>query len=821
MKRIVFVLTMLLSVCLVSAQQNYHQKANYDLASRFSPKRLEKMIFSTSVDPHWTKSGNKFWYMYETSAGKKWVVVDPVKMTKTPMFDNDKLAANLTRIVKDPFDGKHLSIENLKFVRDDNWIRFEVKSSLEVEKKDTTKKGNAAKEKKVFYFEYNISADSLVELKDHKKPVAKPSWANVSPDQKWVVYAKSFNLYRMDTANMRKAALNEQDSTIVEEQLTKDGIQYYGYGEGFGESNVEQLANAKKRKYAPVMWSPNSQHFVVMRTDSRKVKDLWVLNSIAEPRPTLETYKYHMPGEKEAPVREMYLFAIADKKMQRIGVELFKDQEVAVWPAEMEKRMRDEEHRPMKWLGDDNRFYFSRTSRDLKKIDVCVYDITSSKVNVLVEERLNTYIEIRKPLFFNNGKEFIHWSEQDGWAHLYHYDADGKLKGQVTSGPWHVEEIEGFDEKTRTVYFTANGREAGEDPYYLHFYKAGLDGSGAKLLNSGDFDHAVVLDDAKKYFINNSSRVNTVPVSALYDANGKKVMDLEKADLSALMHAGYKFPEPFTAKADDGITDLYGVMYKPFDFDSTKKYPIIAYVYPGPQTESVNKAFGRSMDRIDRLAQFGFVVVTLGNRGGHPSRSKWYHNYGYGNLRDYGLADKKTVIEQLGQRHKYVDASRVGIHGHSGGGFMSTAAMLVYPDFFKVAVSSAGNHENNIYNRWWSEKHHGVREQITDKGDTTFLYAIEKNSELAKNLKGRLMLSTGDIDNNVHPGNTIRMANALIKANKRFDLVVLPGQRHGYGDMTEYHFWLMGDYFSKWLLGDFSQSVDIMEMNRDMPQNKK
>ena len=812
---------MVLSVCMVNAQQTYHGKANYELASRFSPKRLEKMIFSTSVDPHWVKSGNKFWYMYETTNGKKWVVVDPMKLTKTPMFDNDKLAAQLTRIVKDPFDGKHLSIENLKFVRDDNWIRFEVKSSLEVEKKDSTKKGNTAKEKKVFYFEYNVATDSLVELKDHKKPVAKPSWANVSPNQQWVVYAKNFNLYRMDTANMRKAALNDQDSTIVEEQLTKDGVMYYGFGEGFGESNVEQQANAKKRKYVQVMWSPNSQYFVVMRSDSRKVKDLWVLNSIAEPRPTLETYKYHMPGEKEAPTREMYLFGVADKKIQRIGVELFKDQEVAVWPADMEKKMRDEEHRPMKWLGDDNRFYFSRTSRDLKKIDICSYDIATNKVNVLVEERLNTYIEIRKPALFNNGKEFIHWSERDGWAHLYHYDADGKLKGQITSGPWHVEEIEGVDEKTRTVYFTANGKEAGEDPYYLHFYKAGLDGSGVKLLNSGDFDHAIVLDDANKFFINNSSRVNTVPVSALYDANGKKIMELEKADLSALMQAGYKFPEPFTAKADDGITDLYGVMYKPFDFDSTKKYPIIAYVYPGPQTESVNKAFGRSMDRIDRLAQFGFVVVTLGNRGGHPSRSKWYHNYGYGNLRDYGLADKKTVIEQLGQRHKYVDVSRVGIHGHSGGGFMSTAAMLVYPDFFKVAVSSAGNHENNIYNRWWSEKHHGVREQITDKGDTTFLYAIEKNSELAKNLKGRLMLSHGDIDNNVHPANTIRMANALIKANKRFDLVMLPGQRHGYGDMTEYHFWLMGDYFSKWLLGDFSQPVDIMEMNRDIPQNKK
>jgi dipeptidyl aminopeptidase/acylaminoacyl peptidase len=474
-------------------------------------------------------------------------------------------------------------------------------------------------------------------------------------------------------------------------------------------------------------------------------------------------------------------------------------------------------------MGDDTKFYFSRTSRDLKRIDVCAFDLASKQVKVLVEERMNTYLEVRKPLFFNNGKEFIHWSERDGWGHLYLYDSSGKMKSQITSGPWHVEEMEDIDDKTRTVYFTANGKEAGEDPYYLHLYKTALDGSGLKLLNPGDHDHSANLDDTRRFFVDNYSRVNTAPVSALFDATGKKIMDLEKADLSSLMHAGYKFPEPFIAKADDGITDLYGVVYKPFDFDSTKKYPVIAYVYPGPQTEAVNKAFGRGMDRVDRLAQFGFIVVTLGNRGGHPSRSKWYHNYGYGNLRDYGLADKKTVIEQLGQRFNYMDVSRVGIHGHSGGGFMSTAAMLVYPDFFKVAVSSAGNHENNIYNRWWSEKHHGVREQVSDKGDTSFLYAIEKNSELAKNLKGHLMLSHGDIDNNVHPGNTIRMANALIKANKRFDLVLLPGQRHGYGDMTEYFFWQMGDYFSKWLLGDFSQPVDIMEMNREIQQtgNKK
>jgi len=822
MKRL-FLFILLLTSFLANAQFTAHQKTNYELAARFSPKKLEKMIFSTSVDPHWMKTGNKFWYTYETPSGKKWYIVDPVKMTRTQMFDNDKLAAAITRIVKDPFDGKHMGLENLKFVKEEQWISFEVKSTEEETKKDTTKKAAATKEKKTFYFEYNIAADSLVELKDHKKPKPKPSWANLSPDQKWAVYAKNFNLYRMDSANLRKAIQNEDDSTIVEEKITDDGIENYGYGESYSETNVEKLANRKKRKSVFVMWSPDARYFTLVRTDSRNVKDLWVINSIAEPRPTLETYKYHMPGEKEAPQRELMLFEMASKKMSKINTSLFKDQEISVWPANADKRNRDDEFKPMVWLGDNTRFYFSRTSRDLKRIDICALDIAAQSVSVLVEERLNTYVEIRKPYFFNNGKEFIHWSERDGWAHLYHYDVNGKLRSQITSGPWHVEDIEAVDDKTRTVYFTANGKEQEEDPYYLHLYKAGLDGSGVKLLNSGDFDHAVSLDESKRFFVDNFSRVNTTPISALYDATGKKIMDLEKADLSSLFQAGYKFPQPFTAKADDGITDLYGVIYKPFDFDSTKKYPIIAYVYPGPQTESVNKAFGRSMDRIDRLAQFGFVVVTLGNRGGHPSRSKWYHNYGYGNLRDYGLADKKAVFEQLSQRYSYLDINRVGIHGHSGGGFMSTAAMLVYPDFFKVAVSSAGNHENNIYNRWWSEKHHGVREQVTDKGDTTFLYAIEKNSELAKNLKGHLMLSHGDIDNNVHPANTMRMANALIKANKRFDLVLLPGQRHGYGDMTEYFFWLMGDYFSKWLLGDFSQTVDMIEMNREVQQtgNKK
>jgi dipeptidyl-peptidase 4 len=551
------------------------------------------------------------------------------------------------------------------------------------------------------------------------------------------------------------------------------------------------------------------------------VKDLWVINSISEPRPTLETYKYWMPGEKDAPIPHVMLFDNDSKTGRELDIKQFKDQDISLMSAPSRVTTRDDDWRPAVWLGTNNQLYFSRTSRDLKRIDLCTVDINSGTVKTLIPERMNTYVETRRPGLVNGGSEIIQWSERDGWAHFYLYDGNGNLKNQITSGSYHCEDIVGIDEKKRVLYFTANGREPNEDPYFLHLYRVNFDGSGLRLLNPGEYEHSVSMNENEEFFVNNYSRVNTVPKSALYTAEGRKIMDLETADFTSLTAAGYRFPQIFKVKADDGITDLYGVLYKPFDFDSTKKYPIIEYVYPGPQTEAVNKSWTRGLDRIDRLAQLGFIVVTVGNRGGHPSRSKWYHNFGYGNLRDYGLADKKAAAEQLADRYNWVDINRVGIYGHSGGGFMSTAAMLVYPDFFKVAVSSSGNHDNSIYNRWWSEKHHGVKESVGEKGDTTFAYSIEKNPDLAKNLKGHLLLTTGEIDNNVHPANTIRMVNALIKANKRFDLLYLPGQRHGYTDMQEYFFWKMADYFSQHLLNDTDQTVDIIEMNREQEQSGK
>ena len=810
----------------IAQESAVNVKANYQLAARFSPEKLKRMIFSTSVNPQWLKNSNRFWYTYETSEGKRWYLVDPDARRKDVLFDHAQLAAQLTQIVKDPFDTQHIDIRNLRFTGDEQRVRFEVTSTKdtlksEEEREKSTNKADSLK-KKVFYLEYNLQTQHVVELADSLKPKPHLSWASFSPDTNTVVFAKNYNLYWMDRENYEKARKDEKDSTIVEHQFTTDGVQHYAWG---GDERTTTTGDDKKdkedkdkRKRARVIWSPDGRYFVVVRKDNRHLNALWVINNVGSKRPTLETYKYQMPGETDSTEQELHLFDFATKKPTQVPVAAFKNQTLSIWTTPRPRNAQPGDIDVNTWLGTNERFFMARSSRDLKRIDLMTVGI-DGKVNTLVEERANTYLDIQQPALINGGQEFVFWSERDGWGHYYLYDGDGNLKNPITSGEFYASDIVGIDENTRTLYFQANGREANEDPYYRHLYRINLDGSGIRLLNAGNFDHQSEMDENERYFVNTSSRVNTVPESALYNSAGELILRLETADLSQLFAAGYQFPEPFRVKADDGITDLYGVMYKPFDFDSTRTYPLIEYVYPGPQTEAVNKAFGRSMDRIDRLAQFGFIVVTVGNRGGHPARSKWYHTYGYGNLRDYGLADKKAAAEQLADRHPFIDINRVGITGHSGGGFMSTAAMLVYPDFFKVAVSGAGNHENNIYNRWWSERHHGVTEKVSAKGDTTFSYAIEKNTELAKNLKGRLLLATGDIDNNVHPANTIRMAEALIKANKRFDFLLLPGQRHGFGNMTEYFFWKMGDYFCKHLLGNYHDGVDITEINREIPQN--
>lgn len=826
--KILITLLMVTSFVATAQKLNPVTKSNYELPARYTPDKMRAMVFSTTVDPHFLKKSHQFWYMYETPAGKNWWIVDPTKATKKLLFDPVKVAAAATEIVRDPFDAQHLPIRNIRFNDQEDGFHFEIQSSQDMTKQEQElfKQQETVLEiepekkeeqtKKIHYLYYDLATGRVSEVPEYKRPKRNPSWASVSPDGRTVLFTRDYDLYWMTGEDMDKAKINEKDSTIVEHRITTDGEEFFAWGgRGYSVLNTEVEKKKGKRAGTWAVWSPDGRSFAIERVDYRKVGDLWVINNTATPRPTLESYKYHMPGEANAPQSYIYLFDNATKKPRMIDASAFKDQTLDINYKRQPKKLRDDIIRPAtEWLGDNDKFYMTRTSRDHKRIDICAVDVATGKVTPLVEERMNTSMESRPIWLLASGKEFVHWSQRSGWANLYLYNADGTLKNRITDGDFHCEAVLGVDEATRTLYFLGNGIEKGENPYYTHVYRVGLDGTGLKRLNEQDFEHQVSLNDENHYFIDNYSRVNTTPTTALYDNTGRKVMDLETADLSLLFATGYKFPEIFTFKAADGTTDMWGVMYKPFDFDTTKIYPIIEYVYPGPQTEANNTAFSARMDRTDRLAQFGFVVITLGNRGGHPSRSKWYHNYGYGNLRDYGLADKKTAIEQLANKYPWIDRSKVGIHGHSGGGFMSTAAVLVYPDFFKVAVSSAGNHQNNIYNRWWSEKHHGVKEVISDTGDTTFVYDIAKNADVARNLKGKLLLFTGDIDENVHPANTMTVVKALIKNNKRFDMMALPGQRHGFGDMNEYFFWRMGDYFSEHLIGDKETSVDIPQMSK-------
>ena len=847
MKRALFFVAAILLGIATSAQEKV-TTANYALAERFSAKRVNNMVFSTRVTPRWFKDGDRFWYEWQSPQGTNYYIVDPVKGTKTEVFDLERLAMDLTEIVKDPFEARHIPITNLK-LKDDKLFTFDIRSTQDkVEKPDTTKAGkdgNARRaggpgrpgaapgraQKKVFHFEYDFAAKTLKDVTDEKEKEEQkyPMWASVSPDGTMGVYAKNSNLWIMDSTNLRKAAKDPKDSTIVEFQLTKDGIKQFGFGYGNYSGDTE-TDTTRRSNPGELVWSPDSKHFATSKWDTRKLEDLWVINSVSGKRPKLETYKYQMPGEP-GPKGYLYLFSIdrpfgsaqgPDKDAQgpevnskQIKVDAFKDQDFSLQRGRRLAKDSYEDYYSSKWLGDETGFYLIRQSRDIKRIDLCWVGVGADSAKVIIPERSNTYIETRTPYLIKDGKQMIWWSERNGWANLYLYNNDGTLVRKITDGAFHVENVLGVNEKEGYVLLSACGVQKDENPYQMHTYRVPLAGGALQKLDMDDMDVLSTASDDAKFFVANYSRVDYAPAVALYGAAGKKILDLETADLSLLFEAGYKFPERFKVKAADGVTDLYGAMYKPYDFDSTKVYPICDYVYPGPQVEANNISWSKNFTRIDRLAQLGIIVITVGNRGGHPNRSKWYHNYGYGNLRDYGLEDQKYAIQQIGARHPFVDLDRVGIHGHSGGGFMSTAAILKYPDFFKAAVSCAGNHDNSIYNRWWSEQHHGILERI-DKGDTTFVYHIDTNQELTKNLKGHLMLVHGDVDNNVHPANTIRVVNALIKANKRFDMLLLPGQRHGFGDMNEYFFWRMADYYSEWLIGDSERyKVDITQLNND------
>jgi dipeptidyl aminopeptidase/acylaminoacyl peptidase len=454
------------------------------------------------------------------------------------------------------------------------------------------------------------------------------------------------------------------------------------------------------------------------------------------------------------------------------------------------------------WYPDGSALAFVSTSRDHKQAWVRVADATTGAVRTLFEERAETQVgdasgtENWRVLPASN--ELIWWSERDNWVHLYRYDlATGQIKHPITTGDGNVVDIIHVDEAARIIYFTGQGKEPGRDPYFRHLYRIGLDGRGQALLTPEDADHAITMAPGGRWFIDTYSTPTTPPVSVLRDLRGRVLMPLERADISRLVAAGWHPPTPITVKGRDGTTDVYGLMFTPSRLDSTAKYPIVDYIYPGPQSGSVgSRGFSAARSDHQALAELGFVVVAIDGMG-TPGRSKAFHDTYYGRMGDNTLPDQVAGIRQLGARYPWIDLDRVGIWGHSGGGFAAAAAMFRYPDFFKVGISESGNHDQRNYEDDWGERYQGLLVR-SGAGDN---YAAEANQTHAANLEGKLLLAHGGMDGNVPPYNTYLVVDELIKANKDFDLLIFPNAGHGYGPASLYMTRRRWDYFVRHLMG--------------------
>ena len=762
----------LLSLLLFTFGGEAQQKANYKLAEKLRNVSFGSLIgkYSMSVFPKQINDTDKFWFEFTTEEGKNFYFVDPAKGEKRLLFNNTDIAQGVSLITRKGYNEKDLRISNMEFSKDLTKMTFSMDGRYE--------------------FDFKTKKVQALEKKDHSEEDDEViySWMTFSPDRKYILYAKGHNLY------IRGNKAKGVDTTEV--QLTTDGEKYYSFARD-PEDDQKDEAETNAR------WFKDSRHIYVVREDSRKLKDMFVINSLTK-RPTLETYRYEMPGEKDLCQYELWIIDIEKKTANRVSADKWTDQYIQVLqPGEK---------------GD--KLFFQRFKRTWDEVDICVVNTETLEVKELIHEVDKPYRDyhMQNTVILNDGKDILFRSERTGWGHYYHYDGEGRLKNVITSGPWVAGQVAAIDTVGRTIYLYGFGREKGVDPYYYMLYKASIDKEGVTLLTPENAQHGASFLSSKRYFVDTYSRVDMEPKIVLKNNQGKVIMELAKPDTRRLKELGWRAPERFTVKAADGLTDIYGIMWKPADFDPNKKYPIISSVYPGPFFEYVNTSFRVDDSYNMRLAQLGFIVVSMGHRGGSPMRGKFYHRYGYGKLRDYPLADDKYAIEQLADRYAYIDLSKVGIFGHSGGGFMSTAALCTYPDFYTAAVSSAGNHDNNIFNRGWSEIYHGVKEAVkTVKGkdgqdSTVYTYSckVPTNMELAKRLKGHLLLVTGDMDKNVHHANTLRMVDALIKAKKNFEMIVLPGNGHGFGGKADAFFerklWY---HFAKYLLGDESTMEDV------------
>jgi dipeptidyl-peptidase-4 len=745
--------------------QSFGTLADYVRAERFLGANAQELVTNDAVQPHWIGGGDRFWFRNRTAHGYEFLVVDAATGSRRPAFDHARLAAAMSVAADTSVDAFMLAFRDIQLVDSERAVRF------------AAAKGKHWRCDLVTYT--CVGPDTL--------PLTRLSETR-SPDGRWVAFTRGDNVWVRELTNAHEI------------QLTTDAQPDFGYAKPTG--CCQQVTNVMQhRDQSPVLvWSPDSRRIATYKMDERDVRRLYLLET-KTPAAVLHSYPYALPGDSIVPRFDTYMLDVAARRAVRVN----RPPQTAgntscCWLTS------DSVTKDIRWDAQGDHLFMTYGTRGFHQLELLEVDATTGDARTVLTERSKTFVETNlesggipnwRPV--HHDREVIWFSERDGWAHLYLMNgATGTVEHQITSGAWTVGEVLRVDEPNGWVYFTGRGREPRRDPYFRHLYRARLDGSQIQLLTPEDADHEVSLSPSGSYFVDNRSRLDTLPVTVVRRTDGTFVREVQRADASRLFAMGWRYPIPVTVKARDGVTDLYGLLYRPSRIDPARRYPVIDNIYPGPQIGPIgNRTFASSIRGSNAgLAELGFFVLEL-DASGTPFRSKAFHDSYYGNMGDNGIADHVTAIKQLAARFPAIDAGHVGIYGHSGGGFSSTDAILRYPDFFSVAVSGAGNHDNRSYDYSWGEKYQGLLRALPDSSDN---FDPQANWRLAAKLKGHLLLMYGTMDDNVHPVNTQRLIEELIKANKDFDSLELPNRNHGFAG-EPYVIRRTWDYFVMHLLG--------------------
>ncbi len=727
-------------------------------AERFSADSLARHLKGKQLYPCWIKNSHHFYYSIKRADKICYYLVDARDGSKKEMIqDNEDFIRQYVRITGDSsLLGKEFQMHGYQF-RNNDFSRFYLE-----------KKGKTL----LYDMKTGILSETAALPKEKSRKIRKED--QHSKDSLYTMMGCGYNLFvRCNKTGQVK-------------QITFDGKKDASYT----HRNIKDtlISNAKG------FWL--GQRYIHLMNDMSEVEEISLVRSLNKIRPTTHTFKMPMPGDAGVRRYRIFWYNAESGESKYLPIEKYPDQVVN-----------------MDYSRSEEALYITRRSRKGDKIDLCRINVKEGSVLELISETCEPHINLT---LFNyrileSGKYFIWWSERTGRGNYYLYNKDGKLLNRITQGEHLVAgNILSIDSVKREIVFVAYGNEAGIDPYYSFFYKAGLDGKRQVLLTPGNANHELSFSEDRKYAIDRYSRMDQLPaIRVISIDNPKKTFEIEKTEANELRAAGWQAPVLLKVKAADKTTDLYGLMYLPSNLDKTKKYPVICNVYPGPQDDQIPRSFMLDDNGNQSLAELGFIVVNVASRGSSPLRGRDFYCFGYGNLRDYPLADNKYVIEKLAEAHPYMDLNRVGIYGHSGGAFQTVAAMLTYPDFYRVGIAASGNHDNNMYIQWWGESFHGLSEQFDkETGKTSFSVQIPTNMELAGRLKGKLLLITGDEDKNVPPSSTYRLADALIHSGKRFDMFVFPGRGHDL--VCPYYQNLIRYYFVENLIRPSEQHIDII-----------